>query len=481
MNFFETYNKLDNLWNNQYKIKLTEGMLKLLTDLGIADTDTTLTEGKADTQRLIDFAGEDLANRFLAVRNKFKSPENDLYYWIKNHTPVELEAAIIDAETGVSKSRAKKAISDNGAELVGENEYWKVYHITTFEASQKYGRDTKWCITGINNYGDKYWKDYTNRGIKFYFYITKGNYDARGTSSKMALAVALDNTYNIYDQQDNKVNGIANAPVIEGLPNIAYTKYKKYVYSGGQIPKSLVADQFIIDSNIDKIDANAFEDCSSLVSIVIPNNITSIGDDAFNGCSNLASVIIPNSVTSIGNNAFCGCTSLTSIVIPDSVTSIGSGAFSHCFSLITIEIPDSVTELGSSTFDKCTSLTSAVLSSNLTCIPDFAFSCCSSLTSIAIPNNVTSVGDYTFNKCNSLKNVTIGNNVTSIGTEAFSWCYNLTSVIIPSSVVTLGTKVFSLCSRNLTIYCVAKDQPTSWPNNWNTDGYTVVWGYNNKK
>lgn len=41
---------------------------------------TELNEAKADTQKLIDFAGEDLANRFLAVKNRLKAPENDLYY-----------------------------------------------------------------------------------------------------------------------------------------------------------------------------------------------------------------------------------------------------------------------------------------------------------------------------------------------------------------------------------------------------------------
>ena len=41
---------------------------------------SALNEGKVDTQRLVDFAGQELADRFLAIRNKLKSPENDLYY-----------------------------------------------------------------------------------------------------------------------------------------------------------------------------------------------------------------------------------------------------------------------------------------------------------------------------------------------------------------------------------------------------------------
>ena len=58
----------------------------------------SLTEAKADTQRLIDFAGEELANRFLAIKSRLKYPENDLYYWIKNKTIDELEQAVYNIE-----------------------------------------------------------------------------------------------------------------------------------------------------------------------------------------------------------------------------------------------------------------------------------------------------------------------------------------------------------------------------------------------
>ena len=165
-----------------------------------------LQEAKADTQRLIDFAGEDLANRFLAVKQKLKAPENDLYYWIKNKSVEELEQFVLEVENSKSKTQQTKDLADAGAKLVCDSAHWKVYHITTFEAAQKYGRDTKWCITGVDNYGDQYWKNYKSRGIEFYFLITKGSYDPRGEDSKFAIALYPDGQGEVYNQPNELVS-----------------------------------------------------------------------------------------------------------------------------------------------------------------------------------------------------------------------------------------------------------------------------------
>jgi hypothetical protein len=175
--------------------------------LSIYEELSSLNEAKADIQKLVDFAGADLAKRFLLVKNNFKAPENDLYYWIKYKTPADLERVVTDCEDNKSNTQVKKEVADEGAELIQETEHWKVYHITTYAASQKYGRDTKWCITGVNNYGDKYWNQYTKDGIQFYFLISKDAYNARGRFSKFAIAKHPDvDQCEIYDQQDNAVD-----------------------------------------------------------------------------------------------------------------------------------------------------------------------------------------------------------------------------------------------------------------------------------
>ena len=209
-----------------------------------------LTEGKADTQKLITFAGKDIANRFLAIRNKFKAPENDLYFWIKNKTPNELEQAVLEMENAKSNTQIKKETTSSGAKLVADTKHWKIYHITSFEAAQAYGRDTKWCITGIEDSGDKYWNEYKEKGADFYFLITKDNYDPRGRKSKFALALyeggmeydewedeefEVDPMYEVYDQQDYSVL-LEDVPYINEvkIPGINLNNYE--AMTGRQYP-----------------------------------------------------------------------------------------------------------------------------------------------------------------------------------------------------------------------------------------------------
>lgn len=177
-----------------------------------------ITESKADEQKLIDFAGEDLAKQFFMLKNRLKAPENDLYYWIKQGDPEKLKNAL-DKLSSIPTRREKEETAREGAELVAENKYYKVYHITTFEASQKYGANTKWCITGKESGWisgedphNKYWKEYTDAGIQFYFFIPKTK-----DNMKYALALGKGGRYEIFDEKDDKVKDIPDAPSVKGV------------------------------------------------------------------------------------------------------------------------------------------------------------------------------------------------------------------------------------------------------------------------
>lgn len=207
-----------------------------------------LYEAKADTQKLIDFAGQELADRFLKFKYKLKSPENDLYYWIKNKSVEDLANRLDEIEASKRDKADKSKAVESGAKLVGENGVYRVYHITSYEAAKKYGASTKWCITGINNYGRRYWDDYTDKGVEFYFFLpkTKSEIVKNLTSAdktsigrvcytdddidptlkikpselnyeKHALAVYPTGEYEIFNAKDDAVSYIPSAPYANDL------------------------------------------------------------------------------------------------------------------------------------------------------------------------------------------------------------------------------------------------------------------------
>ena len=314
------------------------------------------------------------------MKQRLKAPENDLYYWLKKDKQ-ELLDKLDELEATQTRSQ-KSAQAQEGAKLIYNQDGWKVYHITTYEASVKYGKHTQWCISGSKRWsngerGEEYFNDYTSRGIEFYFYI-------KNNDEKYALALTDDNDYEIYNQVDDDITDQVQKyklPNVENLPMLYHDV--SFIYTGQKITETTRKHitKIIVDDSVTSIGDYAFRDCTSLTSITIPDSVTSIGSSAFYACSSLTSITIPDSVTSISSGAFEDC-NITSITIGNSITSISDDAFYHCRSLVSITIPDSVTSIGG-----------------------YAFYQCSSLVSITIPDSVTSIGDWAFSQCHSLTNV----------------------------------------------------------------------------
>ena len=167
--------------------------------------------------------------------------------------------------------------------------------------------------------------------------------------------------------------------------------------------------------------------------LIIPNTynnlpVKEISLLAFNNCTSLTSVVIGNNVITIGNKAFAFCTGLTSVIIGDSVTTIDEEAFYHCDSLKSVRIPDSVSTIGEKAFMNCDSLISVIIGNSVLGIGSRAFERCISLTSVVIGDSVTIIGERAFSDCYSLTSVVIGNGVASIGDDAFAHCYSLTGI-----------------------------------------------------
>ena len=264
-----------------------------------------------------------------------------------------------------------------------------------------------------------------------------------------------------------------NTPYFDNMPDgMVYINNVAYKYKG-----IMPADTSIkIKEGTTHIAANAFCDCTGLLSVSIPSSVTSIGSSAFKGCTGLISVNIPSSVTSIGSAAFNGCTGLTSVTIPSSVTSIDDYAFSNCNNLMDVVVNseeivsksyttynsledifgsqvkqytlgNKITSIGDYAFSGCTGLSNVTIPSSVTSISSYAFDGCTGLTSVTIPSSVTSIGRYAFNKCTGLTSVTILSSVTLIDRYAFSSCTGLTSVTISGDDVSMSNDAFPYSAK----------------------------------
>lgn len=287
--------------------------------------------------------------------------------------------------------------------------------------------------------------------------------------SSLASITFPDDIISIGEYAFNGTSWYTNQP--DGVIYVGKVLYK---YKGDMPANTNIA---IKDGTI-SISPQAFQKCSTLISVVIPNSVTNIGYYAFSSCSSLSSVTIGKNVTTIGGYAFAWCeNSLTSITLPENITSIASHAFYECDKLVsvvwnakkvnevddifdcerikTFVFGDSVEYIPASLCRNMSSLTSVTIGSNVTSIGDYAFSKCTSLSSVTIPNSVTTVGRGVFYGCSALESVVLSENITELPSEYnynrgdygfFHECSSLKSISIPHGVTNIGNNAFYGCS-----------------------------------
>lgn len=139
----------------------------------------------------------------------------------------------------------------------------------------------------------------------------------------------------------------------------------------GELPRELV-----IPAGVKKINENAFEGCTSILSLKIEGELEEIPSYAFYECSNLETVTFGNNIQSIGDWSFYGCRALTSASIPDSVKTIGENAFADCIRLYSFSVGNGVTEIGETVIAGCRELVSVKLGNSIVTIAKNAFLGC---------------------------------------------------------------------------------------------------------
>jgi len=169
---------------------------------------TFLTEGRAEFKAKF---GEDRLNRFLAIKNKIPNDQQkykDMDYITARATPEQLDKMLDYYDSYVTPTQKKKQdlerkkqLAQGGYEFIGERNGWRVYYIKTYEASNYYGRGTKWCVSGDNVYADgKHPRDHFAEYLQYgrlYFYL-------KGTQ-KIAVFIydrVKEGKVEIYDDAD---------------------------------------------------------------------------------------------------------------------------------------------------------------------------------------------------------------------------------------------------------------------------------------
>lgn len=209
----------------------------------------------------------------------------------------------------------------------------------------------------------------------------------------------------------------------------------------------------VIGNKVKTVEANAFADCSNLLSVTFPV-LEEIGDSAFFNASKLTTFPSLEKVRIIGDLAFA-FTKITSVKLAVHTT-VGVGAFAYCFDLETVEIGSNST-IGANAFlipaedytyentrsiNNYTEYTYQAGDKSYTYYKyNFAAGVPSSLRTLVVGDNVT-IGYGAFRNSARLTEITFGKNV-EIGAYAFNNAAALETVNNLGNVVEIGEGAFS--------------------------------------
>ena len=352
---FRNEGKLD-----QLKALANDGVSK---ELSLENLREMLMESKEDEQKLIDFAGEELAQKFFKLKPRMESPQNDLYFWIKKGDPDYLRTWLLALESTPSKSQLERE-AKQGAKLLYNKDGWKIYRIDTYKAATYYGKNTKWCISG--NYpgsegeGRTYFDKYLDEGVyNYYFIISPDNHkwcylETEDGFEESVLWNEVDDGFT--DIRDDEIPnfpkdaidvlpGFRDRFLDTGLENrlrsevirthvLHYTtETRKVVRSFGQRKPQWLeeeVDKLIIHNDIKGLDFGELSYLEYLKEIYFEEGCEYIGTNAFTGNYQLVKVHLPDSLKYMYSYAFKDCTALERIYLPDGIRFIGEGAFLGC-------------------------------------------------------------------------------------------------------------------------------------------------------
>lgn len=400
-----------------------------------------LFESKADQLKLVNFAGQQLADEFFKLKQRMKSPYNDIYYWLKK-SPEELQEYINSLHSTQTQSEKRNSAKE-GADLIADENGWKVYEILTYPASVYYDKNTQWCIAGSKRWnngeqGEEYFDQYTLEwGVRFFFFIKSNN-------EKYAVALYPSGKTEVFNSVDDAVDGLPkDCPYIKELDTAYNIDNNKYTTTEAEddtliyTSKSKVNDYVrenimfvIIDDDVDTIPEEEFRECEYLKKVVFGKNVSEIGPKAFMNCKMLYKIDFSKceDLEYIGEYAFYG-TGIFSVRLPDTLNYVDECAFCDCKDLQEALLPKDLPVISKGLFDYCSSLDYVRMPLNVKRIENSAFYK-TSLSEIEFPETLTTIGNFAFFGTN-LKRVVLPDSMHYLNRYCFANCDSLSDVVIP--------------------------------------------------
>ena len=214
-----------------------------------------------------------------------------------------------------------------------------------------------------------------------------------------------------------------------------------YAFNGTRLTK------FVAPTSLVRIGSYAFNDVTTLTTLVLNDVIKEIDTGAFKGCVNLTGKLtLPGTLTLLGDWSYSAGafqnTAITEVEIKsgNQKLNIDQNTFRDCKKLKKVTLSGRVAEIYASAFRDASVLTTFTWADGNydQTIGDYAFTG-TKLTSFNMPKRLISIGTGAFSDCTTLKSLTVNNAIQTIGNYAFKNCTGLTGTLsLPASLTTLA-------------------------------------------
>lgn len=213
--------------------------------------------------------------------------------------------------------------------------------------------------------------------------ITKIGKSAFADAQKLKTVNIASTVTVIGEKAFSGCSALENAVLPNGITDIEYSAFSDCSkLTEMLLPESLQnlgSDVFyyctslksmVIPKKIKVIDSFMFYSCSSLEKVILPEGVTQINGFAFYRCP-IKYIELPNSVNKIEYDAFKECSALEYVYLPSALTDIGDSAFEGCSALSDIYYGGSEADFSEITILHTNDpLTAAVLHPNTACRGD---------------------------------------------------------------------------------------------------------------